>query len=156
MKRNIIADLDGTISFDHHRRKLIPDESIEHYFQACDRDTPNLAVIEMLEAMRMAGYDIHIVTGRSETTRSKTEVWLRENGVTWSSLNMRPIDTYRAHGRDASGFDSDPELKASICKLQGLTPDNTLMVLEDREEIVDAWRAMGFDCWQVCPRGKFY
>lgn len=155
MKLHIIADLDGTISLDGWRRELIKTQNVEAYFAACGDDPTNEAVVELLQRL-MPFYDIHIITGRSESVRGETEDWLVTHGVPYDTLNMRSVDLYDPSGTDHTAFKSDDDLKRDLYKQLGLSPDNTLCVLEDREEMVDFWRKEGFEAWQVKPRGVFY
>lgn len=156
MKINVIADLDGTITDETHRRKLIVDENVEAYFRACARDDPNEDVIETLNVLYKAGFCIHIITGRSESVMAQTRDWLRQNLVKYDTLTMRSVKDYDPNGRSGAAFKHDPDIKERICKRLGLTPTNVMMVLEDREEMVEDWREKGYNCWQVRPRGVFY
>jgi hypothetical protein len=140
-KRNIICDLDGTISLDDHRHHFLTEtpKRWPEYFEACDGDTPNWPVLELLEAMRWAGYLVTILSGREATVKNKTIAWLTKHRVHYITLKMRPI---------GNRID-DHILKVLMAQDLGLTPTNTLFVLEDRNRVVEAWRARGYTCFQV-------
>lgn len=161
---NIICDLDGTIALDtgraHHLhtsdcpKKTHPEHETAciclpaqrdwpAYFDACDTDEPNDAVIELLR-MSFHKHKIYILSGRSQTVAEKTALWIQECEVPFHYMQMRsPNDRTDDH-----------KLKLKWAEELGLTPENTLFVLEDRTRVVDAWRAKGFRCFQVAP-GNF-
>jgi hypothetical protein len=68
-KRIVIVDLDGMIALIERRRhwlnkekrpELASDERWRRFFAECPGDLPNWPVIRTLEALQMAGYQIHI------------------------------------------------------------------------------------------------
>lgn len=162
---NIICDLDGTIALDTGRahflhkmdcpKQMTPgdhslgcicspqDRNWEAYFNKCDRDTPNEAVIELLRRF-ITGNLIYILSGRSQIVGKKTIEWIEKHKVPYSYLQMR-----EEHDRTA-----DDILKLRWADQFNLTPENTLFVLEDRERVVNAWRKKGFRCFQVAE-GNF-
>lgn len=165
---NIICDLDGTIALDHarnhylhktfcprHPRSGLPptddcvcrpeDRDWKSYFDACDTDVPNLPVIEMLALyFYSTKHTIWILSGRSMSAFKKTLKWLDDHAVIYTHLQMRGQDDRT----------DDHKLKLKWADDFGLTPDNTLFVLEDRTRVVEAWRAKGFRCFQVAA-GNF-
>lgn len=156
-KTNIIIDLDGTISFDDHRRHLIPTEGWDAYFNACGGDTPNHSVIALM-GLYFPNFQIHILTGRAEMTRRATVMWLGEHKVQYDNLLMRSNDDYLSSSTDSNpdSFRSDEDVKREMLAQLSLTPDNVLMVLDDRDVMIKFWREEGFDAWQVRPEGKLY
>ncbi len=168
MKDNIIVDLDGTLSLDHVRAKQylhLPcgcDKGMvavgytcvlcngkgkihmwDEYFAACEEDVVNEAVWEIMDTF-YPYKEITILSGRSDVVYDRTVAWLKKNNVPYHDLWLRPKD---------SRID-DFVLKVSQAKKMGMTPENTLFVLEDRQRVVDAWRASGYTCLQVAP-GNF-
>lgn len=167
---NIICDLDGTIALDNGRAKYlhtadcvqlrggfannheVPCICLPHerdwssYFNACETDEPCDAVITLLRLVDVSPVPakIYILSGRSMSAHEKTLKWLEDNNVPYNYLQMRSQDDRTA----------DDELKLKWADVLGLTPKNTLFVLEDRTRVVDAWRAKGFRCFQVAP-GNF-
>lgn len=163
MKDNIIVDLDGTLSLDHarasqylHLQCHCPEEGDcpkckgkgkyhlwDEYFAACEEDVVNEAVWEIMDTF-YPYKEITILSGRSDVVYDRTVAWLKKNNVPYHDLWLRPKD---------SRID-DFVLKVSQAKKMGMTPENTLFVLEDRQRVVDAWRAAGYTCLQVAP-GNF-
>lgn len=162
---NIICDLDGTIALDTGRSKWLhglacqkfeqplnhdlectcgPGErDWEKYFSLCGTDTPNPAVKTILSTMHLSA-DIWILSGRSMAVSKETVDWIHEHHIPFKYLHMRSI----------SDRTDDHILKLGWAKEFGLTPENTMFVLEDRTRVVDAWRKAGFTCFQVAP-GSF-
>ena len=143
MTQVIIADLDGTISFDHHRTHYLKQEPKDWnaYYLACDKDEPNKAVISVLQDA--FDTDIYIFSGRSDIARDKTIMWLRNHNVPYDFLFMR----------EDGDFTPDYELKYKWLCHTGIQ-DRVLFVLEDRDQVVKMWREHNITCFQVAP-GEF-
>lgn len=137
-KDTIIFDLDGTLALDDHRSHHLKGEvrNWEAYFDACEGDYPNEAVIEVLRAVAKT-HIVLIMSGRSDRVADKTRGWLRAHNIPYHSLRMRP----------AEDRTQDDELKIGWAKEYGL--DQILCVFEDRNRVVAAWRAAGVPCFQV-------
>lgn len=169
-KNTVICDLDGTIALDVHRAHHLHPPHKTHcaanpintmagydpicscgwkrdwatYFSLCGGDEPNWPVIDMLRLLWEDGYDIHILSGRSASTKDVTEKWLREHAVPYHTLRLREVDNRR----------DDTLIKLEWATEGGLSPSNVFVVFEDRQRVVDAWRLAGYSCFQVAP-GKF-
>jgi beta-phosphoglucomutase-like phosphatase (HAD superfamily) len=162
---NIICDLDGTIALDHKRAHhlhkdprcfKVKDPSMDctcatihprdwkSYFDACDTDEPNYSAITLLAAMSILNHKIYILSGRSSEVLEKTIAWLRRYKVDYDYIQLRGTDTR----------EDDHIMKLRWAETLNLTPKNTLFVLEDRNRVVQAWRAKGFTCFQVAD-GNF-
>jgi hypothetical protein len=116
----------------------------EGYFASCLGDEPNESVIEVLRLFFEDGYNIRLLTGRSESVRALTEQWLYRHAVPHHTLIMRP-----------EGERTDDHImKPAIAFEQYWRPDNVLFVMEDRQRVVDAWRKLGYTVFQVAP-GNF-
>lgn len=141
-----IFDLDGTLALDFHRKHFLHQTPRDwnSYFEACDLDELNVPVAEIMRTLML--YDpVAIITGRTEKVKSKTLHWLNENGIQYSYLKMRKEGDFR----------DDCEVKSEL--LQELTDETGLQVkaiFDDRQRVVDMWRANGFTCLQVAP-GNF-
>lgn len=143
----IIFNLDGTLADCEHRRHFVepPEDSChdcykiwkqdwQAFYEACDQDTPNTAVLDVFIHLTQGdpfNHDVRVVSCRCESVREKTLKWLTDlSGYTediqyWDRrLKMRPIgDTKPDHElkeqwlNDALGegtliefvFDSDPQ-----------------------------------------------
>lgn len=142
-KRNVIFDLDGTLALIDHRRHLVesPNPDWDLFFASCVDDAPNEPIIEVAQSLTERGYDIHVLSGRSDAVAEATIEWLNKHRITRRSLLMRP----------AGDYTPDDELKVRFIESLGLTPANTLCVFDDRDKVVAMWRRLGFACVQVAP-----
>lgn len=168
MKDTIICDLDGTIALDKHRnhflhpahkegcRRIPPDPLDERdlksgctcgwkrdwdsYYDHCGSDEPNWPVITLLRRMSI-DHKVLILTGRIERTREVTVCWLDRHGVPRENMHMRATEDRT----------QDDKMKIDWAKEYTGGPESVLFVLEDRQRVVDAWRAAGYTCFQVAP-----
>lgn len=106
-------------------------------------DEPNELVVSVLRDWRERGKHIVIVSARNDKNRAVTEEWLAKYGIHYDALYMRPDGDYRPDNVFKQ------ELLDNIRK-------NTIIerVYDDRNQVVDMWRANGIDCIQVVPRDK--
>lgn len=174
----IIFDLDGTLADNSHREHFIAGETKDWdaFFEACDGDAPMWPSLDVLHALWYAPLppeDKHIIeiwSGRGEGedggVRVETLAWLRGEGMphlgyfdTAPSGYFEPIRgearkrivvRMRPHGDHTP----DHELKKQwleLARAQGRPPN---LVFDDRQKVVDMWRAEGIPCFQVAP-GQF-
>jgi hypothetical protein len=80
-----------------------------------------------------------IVTGRSASVKKETERWLENHLIGWDALYMRPVGDYR----------NDDILKIEILAQMRKDGWEPIMVFDDRNRVVKAWRAAGVPCAQV-------
>jgi hypothetical protein len=108
------------------------------------RDTVHEDMVWMLRTFHAAGCTILIASGRGEEDREITEMWLRNvakvEGL-YSKLYMRPANDYR----------SDDIVKGEILDQILVDGFNPTMCVDDRNQVVDMWRARGLRCLQCSP-----
>lgn len=158
MKPLYIFDLDGTIAnCDHRQHYLLNADDPQRwrkFYAACGNDLPNHAVIGTLEALRFAGADIWIFSGRSDEVRSQTEAWLAEH-TSFMSWDLSPEGRANLTMREANDYTPDHELKALWLDCMLVEDRNRLIaVFDDRASVVSMWRSKGVACFQVAP-GEF-
>lgn len=153
MRPLYIFDLDGTIANVEHRLWLLNTGSKtrwDEFYNACDKDTPNIPVIRTMHALQAQGAEIWIFSGRTETVREKTRHWLIMNTLLpWrllaETLVMRPVGDHRP----------DDELKQQFLDRMLLEDRERLVaVFDDRDRVVKMWRKNGITCFQVAE-GNF-
>lgn len=142
----VISDLDGTLADIEHRLHWIhrTDPDWRAFFLDCGDDRPIANTITVLRMFHEAGYEIVIASGRGEVARQATIDWLARHGVPWDRLILRRQGDRR----------HDDEVKTEMTEEHGLTPETTLVVLEDRASVVKTWRRLGFHVFQVAE-GNF-
>lgn len=136
---NVIFDLDGTLANIDHRTHFVRGgrRDWDSFFAACVDDLPVPHVIETFHAHLAAGHRVRIWSGRSDVVRAETEQWLDE-------ATIDPC--YLEHMRAAGDNTPDVELKRYWLSQAEHRPD---LVYDDRQRVVDMWRAEGVPCFQV-------
>ena len=139
----VIFDLDGTLALIDDRRKIStkPNGKLDwdKFFDPknISLDKPNIPVIKMAQSLCDSGHQIVIFSGRSKGTIHTTKQWLNKHNVPWHRLFMRPI----------KDFTPDDVLKQNW--LNDIGKDDVLCTFDDRNKVVDMWRANGITCFQV-------
>ena len=153
-----IFDLDGTLALIDHRRHLVEGDRKDWraFFAACVDDEPNMPVIRTLQALRRAGAECWIWSGRSDEVHAQTVEWLCKHGCFGKSVGTLPWWPFAAPERfrmRASGdFRSDVELKREwLSKIEPPEFKRLTAVFDDRDAVVQMWRKAGIPCFQVAP-----
>lgn len=130
--RAVLVDVDGTVAFMNGRSP--------YDWTRVGEDTPNRAVIDVVRAMHAAGNRVVFLSGRDAVCRDTTERWLTEHvGVPYDALLMRPAGDTR----------QDAVVKTELFDTHVRRIYDVVCVLDDRKQIVDAWRAIGLTVLQV-------
>ena len=149
IKTTVIFDLDGTLALVDKRREIAKkpngkiDFDIFYDPQYIELDEPNSFVIELAKMYKRNGYEIVIVSGRSDRTKEATERWLEKYGILYDRMIMRK----------RKNFTPDNELKERWLE-KYLDRDDIRVVVDDRQRVVDMWRRNGLDVFQVA-NGNF-
>jgi predicted kinase len=131
----IIVDIDGTLARHVSRTpyeydKVLQDEPIAH-------------VVDIVSRM----YETHIVivmSGRPDSCRADTEQWLKQHKIGYDLLFMR----------DAKDSRKDYIVKTDLYEQYVKGKYMVDFVLDDRDQVVLTWRALGIPCLQ-CDYGNF-
>ncbi len=148
-KTTVIFDLDGTLALVDKRREIAKKPNGKINFdifydpQYIELDEPNSFVIELAKMYKRDGYEIVIVSGRSDRTKEATERWLEKYGILYDQMIMRK----------RKNFTPDNELKERWLE-KYLDRDDIRVVVDDRQRVVDMWRRNGLDVFQVA-NGNF-
>ena len=149
-----IFDLDGTLADISHRLHFIEQkpQDWKAFFAACVDDKPIVEVIDVLLALHSRGHEIVIFTGRSDEVEDETVAWLECRRIPFTTMFMRKAGDHRPdHIVKSELLDSyygtwkwhDDALGERIAG-----------VFEDRQQVVDMYRARGLRVFQVAE-GKF-
>ena len=171
MKNTIIFDLDGTLAnIDARRLKAGSSTGDKPDFKKMDwdvffdpvnvltLDTPNVPVIKMAQLFKADGFKIVIFSGRNDRSFDATTQWLNDNDVPFDLLVMRP-DKFKdkswpiADGNPATAamrFMPDEILKKEMLDTF-VNIDDVFLVVDDRQKVVDMWRDLGLNTFQVAP-----
>lgn len=144
MNRCYLFDIDGTLADLSHRLSHIQKEPKDWnaFFDACDRDGSIAHIVELATLLSIHSRVV-FVSGRSDRVRDVTMDWLRARGL-FGSLYMRKDGDHRPDNIVKG------ELLAEIVA-DGWTP---IMAFDDRNQVVEMWRAKGVPCAQVAD-GNF-
>lgn len=140
LPKAIIVDIDGTIA-DNTKRN-------PHDLDSLHKDQPRQNVINHVNMMYQAGITVLITSGREKGDDDKHEIatrkWLDKHNVEYDKLFMRENKDSR----------KDNVVKKELFYKHIADRYNVLYVLDDRQQVVDMWRTLGLECWQV-NRGDF-
>ena len=151
MKNTIIFDLDGTLALIDKRREVStkPNGRLDwgKFFNSTNikLDEPNLPVIKMAQLFSEQGFNIVILSGRSNKTETATRSWLSKNKVPFNKLIMRDSET--------NHFTPDWVLKKNMLD-ENLDINDIFLVVDDRDRVVKLWRSLGLTTFQVAE-GNF-
>lgn len=136
----MIVDLDGTMAIHDGRSPY------DYTKVGTDllNDTVGMVVGELALADWPAIEEVIFLSGRPDSCRRDTEQWLAEQGWGAPPLLMRRAGDERA----------DYVVKYEIFDREIRDKYDVRLVLDDRDQVVDMWRAIGLPCWQV-NRGDF-
>ncbi len=136
MPNAIIVDMDGTMALRHAGRSF-------YDASTSDLDHPNPPVVWLVQRLQV-DHVILVCSGREDKDRAPTERWLKRHEIAAHSVFMRPTGDFR----------KDAIIKREIYEAHIKDNYNVRFVLDDRQQVVDAWRKMGLPCFQVAP-GNF-
>jgi predicted kinase len=131
-----LFDIDGTLA-------SMKDRSPFEWMKV-GNDDPRMQVIRTAQLHYKAGAKIGIMSGRDGICEQETRYWLMRYNVNFHEFHMRKPGDSR---------------KDSIVKMELFNEFirfnyNVLGVYDDRQQVVDMWRLLGLDCFQVQP-GNF-
>lgn len=133
-KPAILVDIDGTIAHNNGHRSF-------YDWQAVGRDEPIPEVIEIVRWAYQSGINIVVMSGRDGECFDVSRDWLDEHlGV-----------PYEFYMRDAGDQRKDSIVKRELFDVHVRNRFDVKFVLDDRNQVVDMWRAMGLRCLQVAP-----
>lgn len=182
-----IFDLDGTLALIEHRLHFIQRPSLQCYdcgganrkncvqcadldadfkpdwrgfFGAVADDKPNMPVIRTLQALRKAGAEIWIWSGRSDECKAETIEWLCKHGCI-DGLRPGLLPAWlvgvseRFRMRKAGDYRDDVVVKSEwLSEIEPPEYKRLVAAFDDRDRVVNMWRDAGVPCFQVAP-GEF-
>jgi predicted kinase len=147
--KTIIFDLDGTLADLDHRLHFIKNGNKDwpSFYKAIPQDEPIQPVIDMVRHFlfdHRNTYRIVFCSGRDVTYRAETVAWLKKHIYpfeVWYDLLMRPANDTRP----------DDVVKQEMLDTLRREGHDIWFVVDDRQRVVDMWRANGITCLQAAP-----
>ena len=147
----IIVDMDATLCFNTNGRPFWGTEADIRVVE----DLPNMPVVGLVKHYKSAPYgtnydsyeqnhQVIIITGRSESARKGTEMWLKKYNVPYDKLLMRPN----------GDFTKGDELKQILYENEVKGEYYVDFVIEDSTKVVKMYRDLGLTVLQP-NEGKF-
>lgn len=139
MEKWLIVDHDGTLANCSHRAPLIPDWDAFH--EASVMDEPYWPVVKLVNTLANF-HPVLILTGCPIKYKGIRIEWLKAKGVEFAEISMRP----------ETDWTPDVECKwnqaVAFFGSEQAVIDNTFLVLDDRDKVVEMWRNKGLTCLQ--------
>ena len=149
-KNTVIFDLDGTLADITARKELATKSNgkldWDVFFDPSNikLDVPNPPVVKLAQMLAEDGFTIIIFSGRTDKTKFTTRSWLSNNRIPFHKLVMRDAKRH---------FMPDNQLKKQLLD-DHVNIDDIFLVVDDRQQVVDMWRSLGLNVFQVAP-GNF-
>ncbi len=145
---DVIFDVDGTLMDIEHRRHFVTQRPKDFDAfrdpEVVMQDTPNKEIFALAKALKDAGNRIIVSTGRNKRQRATTLKQLMMNGLVFDAMYMRGDTDFRP----------DDELKKEFLIKMKEDGFNPVMAVDDRQQVVDMFRAEGLRVLQV-DKGDF-
>lgn len=143
MKQAMICDLDGTLASIEWRRHYVmgprDQQNWPAFFDNLNADAPVPRVVDMVRSAYSEGLTVILVSGRPDSHRYQTELWLSEHGVPYHALLMRRASDHR----------SDDIVKDEIYE-QKIEPNFEVQyVIDDRPMVIAMWKRKGLKVIEV-------
>ncbi len=147
MRQSILIDIDHTVSDAFWRDEMYADPlvSFDDYYAASKDDVPLLDTIRLMNTLAR-DFNFISLTARPEKWRQITMQWLLEHHVMADEVLMRPD----------GNFDPSPKVKVELAMERfggekGMR-EQVAMVLDNREDVVMAFSALGITAMQIFGR----
>ncbi len=140
----VIIDIDNTLCNSNERFELAKkpngktDWDIAHNPELIEKDKPNFPMIDLAYSYKSRGVEVILLTGRPESIREATKLWLTQYHVEYDKLIMRSWE--------------DNFLKAPIFKkkmYETYIKDKVFCAYDDDEEIIQMWNQLGITAFKV-------
>ncbi len=141
-KQTIIFDVDGTIADVEHRRHFVTQKPADwkSFKEETVNDTPVQWVVDIAKRFIAQGDDVAFFSARNESQRGITETQISEwIGNGHKGLFLRPDGDFRP----------DEEFKSDLADKFEEFGGKIDLVFDDRNKVVDMWRARGTTVVQV-------
>lgn len=140
----IIVDIDNTLSLSDERFQFATKENgkidwdVVHSNENVIKDKPNYPMIDLVRRYKKDNVEIIIITGRPESCRKGTELWLQNYNIPYDTLYMRS-EKYHY-------------IKANILKkkiFEEFINDKVFCAYDDDDSVIQTWLDLGIPSFKV-------
>ncbi|QGH75818.1 polynucleotide kinase [Gordonia phage Syleon] len=141
----IIVDIDGTLA---HMREVNGTVRSPYDYSRVHEDAADPTIVSIVYDYKNAlNGTVIVCSGRDDDCRDVTEQWLKSHNIPFDMLLMRPEDARDANGNKLPDWIVKYNLFNEHIRGQYAID----YVLDDRNQVVNMWRALGLKCLQVQP-----
>lgn len=142
--RVYLFDIDGTLADLTHRLHHIQQETKDwdSFFDGCHLDAPIPHIVELCRTLRRKT-EVVYVSGRSSRCRYATINWLMGQDLFGANTKL--------YMREEGDHRPDHEVKLDLLARIVADGFQPIMAFDDRNQVVEMWRAAGIPCAQVAP-----
>lgn len=135
----VIFDVDGTLA----HMVPGPDGSTRspYDYTRVHEDSVDEVVAGLARTVQLTGNKVLIVSGRDDECEPQTVAWLRANHVPFDEIHMRKTGDTR----------KDTIVKREIFDTHLRDRFNVRFVVDDRQSVIQMWRAAGLKCFEAQP-----
>ena len=138
-KKIVICDIDGTVANNDHRQHLLKGfKTWDLFFNALDKDTPILEVIEYVLKLHSNGKKIVFITGRPERFRKPTLRWLSRYFDFELNVFMRGNDDIR-----------HKKLVKKDIFTENFNSEQIYIAIENDFELIGLWKSLGLQVKEI-------
>lgn len=140
LPKAVIFDLDGTLADNGHRSP--------YDLESLRNDKPKEMVVSLLKMLKENGYTIITVSGRESGTKDEP-LRYKHSTIEWmmaSGFGLQVSEHYQRQQGDAR---KDDVVKEEIFRTKIAPNYNVKLAVDDRDQVVEMWRRIGVECWQV-------
>ena len=137
LRKAILVDIDGTVAthYDENGSQIRE----HHDYKLVGTDLPVQPIIDLVSMYEDRGYHIIFMSGRMDHCREETINWLIKHNIEFDELFMRQFRDFRP----------DDIVKSELFDKHVAGIFDVELVLDDRNRVVDMWRARGLRVLQV-------
>jgi len=130
----ILVDVDGTVAKNNGHRGFYDYEKVGD-----DDVVQNVA--DVVNMYWSNAVNVIVMSGRDDSSAGATAEWFLKHKIPFDAMHMRKTGDQR----------KDSIVKIELFDEHVRDKYNVLFVLDDRQQVVDAWRSIGLTCLQVAP-----
>lgn len=136
----IIVDLDGTLVDVREIRHFLANRprDFDSFHSSSRNSPPNEIVGKLVTRLNALGFQICVLSGRSDKWRDLSTKWLAQHNIPHAELLLRAIGDFRA----------DIVVKQEMFLKLGEKYD-VVLAFDDNPAIVSLWRELGIPCVAV-------